>query len=356
MGQSNEEQAKAIFHPVVDALAIGGLSIGFVTFLLVAEPTWNNQEVAEQFVILGTLINWPHFMATYFLLYGSKETVERYPWSTKWMPLGLGAYCLVAAVVSPYTQLPLDLALFAAGAYLAWHYTGQTWGMMATFSFLGGAPFEDDEKSLIRLSLRLLLVWHVVWFVFHTRVFGLQDLMRPDYVHYYTGLSFLLIGAGSLIGGYGMYKYINRIERMPPFRVVVPFVSIWTWYALLAVYPFAIFWVQISHALQYLLFPARVQMNRQAQKREAGEPRKGVDFKKLAVYAVVLVGTGVLISEGVPRLLEIGVPVLGPEIELDAAKGAIVAFINVHHYFADGAIWKLSNPAVRKELFAHVGD
>jgi hypothetical protein len=196
----------------------------------------------------------------------------------------------------------------------------------------------------------------VVWFVFHTSLFGLKGVLQPDYFVYYHAVSILLIGSGSLIGGYGMYKYTKRIEKTPPFRVLVPFVSIWTWYALLAVYPFAIFWVQISHALQYLLFPARVEMNRQAQKREDGEPQKSIDFTKLAIYAVVLVGSGLAISEGVPRLLEVGIPLLGPDVTLDSAKGAIVAFINVHHYFADGAIWKLSNPAVRKELFAHVGE
>ena len=28
--------------------------------------------------------------------------------------------------------------------------------------------------------------------------------------------------------------------------------------------------------------------------------------------------------------------------------------INIHHYFTDGVIWKISNPEVRRELFAHV--
>jgi hypothetical protein len=32
----------------------------------------------------------------------------------------------------------------------------------------------------------------------------------------------------------------------------------------------------------------------------------------------------------------------------------ILTFINIHHYFTDGVIWKFSNPVVRKELFAHV--
>jgi hypothetical protein len=29
-------------------------------------------------------------------------------------------------------------------------------------------------------------------------------------------------------------------------------------------------------------------------------------------------------------------------------------FINIHHYFTYGVIWKISNPEVRRELFAHV--
>jgi len=32
----------------------------------------------------------------------------------------------------------------------------------------------------------------------------------------------------------------------------------------------------------------------------------------------------------------------------------ILMFLNIHHYFTDGVIWKISNPEVRKELFAHV--
>ena len=32
----------------------------------------------------------------------------------------------------------------------------------------------------------------------------------------------------------------------------------------------------------------------------------------------------------------------------------ILMFINIHHYFTDGVIWKISNPEVRRDLFAHV--
>ena len=31
-----------------------------------------------------------------------------------------------------------------------------------------------------------------------------------------------------------------------------------------------------------------------------------------------------------------------------------VAFINIHHYVVDGAIWKLRDPAVRDDLMLHL--
>jgi hypothetical protein len=37
-----------------------------------------------------------------------------------------------------------------------------------------------------------------------------------------------------------------------------------------------------------------------------------------------------------------------------SASILVLTFINIHHYFTDGVIWKISNPDVRKELFAHV--
>ena len=37
-----------------------------------------------------------------------------------------------------------------------------------------------------------------------------------------------------------------------------------------------------------------------------------------------------------------------------AAPILMLMFINIHHYFTDGVIWKISNPEVRRDLFAHV--
>ena len=342
-----QKQPKAVIHPWVDALAIGGISIGFISYLLVVQPEWNGPQIGERFVVLAALLNWPHFMATYRLLYGSSESVKRYPWSSIWMPLLLGVYCLMAAISVPWTRVPLDIATFVAGGYLAWHYTGQTWGMMATFSFLGGAPFEDVEKKLIRFSLRCLLTWHVVWFLYFTKLFHSGRWLHANASWAYTGASILLVGTALATGLTGLIKYARRIERIPPVRVLIPWTSIWIWYALLAVWPFALFWVQLSHSLQYLIFPARVEANR------AAEQGGTIPWRRWAMWGVIVLGSGVAVFKGLPVIIEWSVPVLGKTNQADVEL-AVGAFINIHHYFADGVIWKLSNPYVRKELFSHL--
>jgi hypothetical protein len=33
---------------------------------------------------------------------------------------------------------------------------------------------------------------------------------------------------------------------------------------------------------------------------------------------------------------------------------SLLAFLNIHHYFTDGVMWKLRNPMVRQDLFGHL--
>ena len=38
-----------------------------------------------------------------------------------------------------------------------------------------------------------------------------------------------------------------------------------------------------------------------------------------------------------------------------AEVGIIIGIaVNIHHYYVDGSVWKMSNPRVRAQLFAHL--
>ena len=82
---------KSIITPVIDALCCGGLSIVVVCALFfIAEflPALAFQTIDfRKVVIFHTLINWPHFFASYRLLYRSREQVSEHRWASVFIPL-----------------------------------------------------------------------------------------------------------------------------------------------------------------------------------------------------------------------------------------------------------------------------
>jgi hypothetical protein len=94
----------------------------------------------------------PHFMASYRLVYGSRDMILRHKWASIYVPAILVAYIALALwdAQNSDAQHPPALAIIliaVASGYLAWHYTGQVWGMMASFAYLGGMRFERVRAS-----------------------------------------------------------------------------------------------------------------------------------------------------------------------------------------------------------------
>ncbi len=350
---------RAITTPALDALCVGGLSLAVLIPLMALGRL---REAAEPFEVFGlgsgggrlslsqvllftVFLNLPHFMGSYALVYGSRAAFARHPWAAVRVPALLAAYGLFALFMCRSTDAYVGAMVAVAGGYLAWHYTGQAWGMMATFSFVGGTPFDARERTLMRTALRILLVWHVVWFL-HVGG-GLPEPLRRAASAVYPLLSGAAVGS-LLLALASLVRLSRRHGRLPPWRVVLPCAAIYTWYLALALEPRAIFLVQMSHSLQYLIFPARVDLNR------AGVRSRGRAVVRTATYLAVLAAVGV----GVVYLLPWAVrgpieALLGP---LAAVKltAVVVAFVNIHHYFTDGVAWKISNPEVRRDLFAHL--
>jgi len=295
---------------------------------------------------IATVINMPHFMASYRIVYRSREMILRHKWASIYVPATLLLYMVAALWEAEYDAKPVLVVVFiaAASAYLAWHYTGQVWGMMASYAYLEGTAFEKTERFLIRTSLRILLVWHVTWFLY-TQVQN-QAIVRPTY---------LVVSAGTLVafclGLVGLARMRKRTGRLPPTRALVAWVALFVWYAVMARDPKAIFWIQIAHAIQYLSFPIRVEINRTSVTAARSTGRLAVH---MALYGVGLLVVSYVAAQVLPgRAMDVVGNIFG-EQPGRVVPILILMFINIHHYFTDGVIWKISNPEVRKELFAHV--
>jgi hypothetical protein len=339
----------SIFSPVVDFLCVGGLSLVILVPLLLS----GDRELA--FLSLGALVwaqllvNLSHFMASYRIVYRDRETILRHKWASIGVPLILLAFAAGALIEAQEPPILLMAFFVVSSAYLAWHYTGQVWGMMASHGYLGGIRFEPVERLLVRGSLRLLLVWHVAWFLDFWLSRTTSPLAGPasDFLAVATVGAFAAI----LVGALGLTRLTRRTGRLPPVNVLVPWLAIFFWYAAISRWGLkGLFLVQLFHAVQYLEFPARVELNRAAVR--AGTAARTAAH--MAWYAFGLVLVSLLVSFAVP----------GPPMSLIAARlgvdvgtvAPILLFylINIHHYFTDGVAWKLSNPAVRQDLFAHV--
>ena len=334
----------AIISPIVDFLCVGGLSvIIFVPLLLTGR---------SDLVLIGagaqawaaTVINMPHFMASYRIVYRSREMILRHRWASIYVPAILLLWVLLAAWEAQYSGVLGILLVTVASAYLAWHYTGQVWGMMASYTFLDGRSFDSTERFLVRTSLRILLAWHLVWFL-STQLRD-PSRVRPAYLLISMGTSVAFV-----LGAVGIVKMRRRTGKLPPPHALIAWLAIFVWYAVMARDPKAIFWIQIAHAIQYLAFPIRVEINRSAADSRRQPGRLAAH---MALYGAGLLAVSYVVAQIVPSAAMSAIANVFGEKPGQAAPILILMFINIHHYFTDGVIWKISNPEVRRELFAHV--
>ena len=338
----------SILSPTIDFLLVGGLSMILLLPLLLSGRADLVLIGAGAQAWIATLVNMPHFMASYRIVYRSREMILRHKWASMFIPAILLLYLLITIASGPSSQLFVTVIVFVSSAYLAWHYTGQVWGMMASFAYLDGLSFTPQERLLIRSGLRTLLAWHVVWFLYNMlrrETVVWQSFVRPAYVVLTVGMA-----VAFLLGAIGLMKFRQRTGRLPPTRSLVAWLAIFVWYAVMARDFRALFWIQIAHAIQYLAFPIRVEMNTAGPKNQ---PRSQLALHMVG-YAAILLATSYVVAQVLPAsAMSVVADVFGEEPG-KATPILMLTFVNIHHYFTDGVVWHISNPEVRKQLFAHV--
>ena len=339
-----------MISPLTDLLCVG---LGSILFFFPFVVFGNDAILSYDTALMATLticVNLPHFMASYRILYRTRDSIMRYKGASMIVPGLMIAYLVFAVERAETNVLFLGAAVLVGALYLAWHYTGQAWGMMATFAFLAGEPFNDRERFLIRTGLRLLLVWHLSWVLQYPK--DAVAVANPIVNRIYFAMSCATALAFALaLAGFWLYR--RRTGKLPPLNACVAWLAICFWYAAMARDPEALFWVQIAHSVQYLVFPARVEINN--YQAHHPERKRGAALHSL-IWFGILIAIGAAIDWGSRN---VGAPMVGDlfgHVSGSKFPVAVLAFINIHHYFTDGCIWKISNKRVKEELFAHLKD
>ncbi|MEO7520294.1 MAG: hypothetical protein ABIW79_00620, partial [Gemmatimonas sp.] len=216
-------RAGSILSPTLDFLLVGGLSLIVLVPLLLSGRTDLVIVGAGVQAWLAATINMPHFMASYRLIYRSRTMILRHKWASIYLPIILLAYMAVALWEAQSSKPFLVIVLITvASVYLAWHYTGQVWGMMASFAFLAGAGFDKTEKRFIRTSLRILIAWHLTWFLYTQ----LRDPSTVRWLYFAVSACTLI---GFVLGAIGLLRMARRTGKAPPMLSIVAWVAIFVW-------------------------------------------------------------------------------------------------------------------------------
>jgi len=338
----------AIFTSKLDLALTSGVSIVVMMGLIVLHLTNTlpradpGEAVLPKLLLLQILLNWPHFLVSYRLLYSDTENFRRFPLAAIGVPVILLAVCFGSTLpalggdglMSANLTISYFLWVFAA-LYLAWHYTGQTWGVMMIFARLGNMTFTRTERLILKGGFKVLIAWHVIWGLASLPPFPIVSIIQSPTAQ--VAINFAAICAALL----GIWVWLSKLARSEviDIRVLGAWSVLFMWYGVLWLTPDAFVLVQLSHALQYLIFPARIELNRPFVRNPSAAKRTG------CVYAACVVG-GIVVF-------------YLPEIYLLSPTGAPTVFallmiaVNIHHYYTDSAIWKLRNKSVRDSLFGH---
>ena len=346
---------RAIFGPYVDLALTSGLSIAVMLALILFYIFMGSGEAADpagmlpKLLLLQVLLNWPHFLVSYRLLYQRRENLSAFPMASIGVPVLLIAICVGATLpvlggnglLEANLQIAYAMWIFAS-LYLAWHYTGQAWGVMMVYTHLTKRHFTQIERTIIRSGLRVLIVWHVIW--------GIQTLPPIPFATWLQSdemsvLSNVAAVVSFILGGGVLLRNAWTTPGMD-LRIFGPWLAVYLWYFVLWLMPDAFVFIQLSHALQYLVFTARVELNRDMGDTHR-QPARPAFLRTGLIYGLSILGGLVIFY--LPEVYVIS-PTGAPTL-----PALIAIAINIHHYYTDSAIWKMRNDGVRRRLFSHLG-
>src|SRR6476620_9532316 len=93
---AEQRRAGSIITPAVDLLLVGGLSLLFFVPLLLSGRTDLVLIGAGAQALLAGLINMPHFMASYRIVYRDRASILKHKWASLYVPAILLVYIALA--------------------------------------------------------------------------------------------------------------------------------------------------------------------------------------------------------------------------------------------------------------------
>ena len=332
----------------LDAAAIGGLSIvAFVVARLFAGGGERTLEIAQAAAILSVFVNYPHFSATVYRLYESRDSARQFPVTSYGLPFVLLA-AVAASLWQPELVAPYFILLFLI--WSPYHYSGQTLGI--TMIYARRAGFGIGQWQRFALSTFIFSTF-VVALVHRQRVepTGSYGVIWPAiaFPDWFEPVVTTAMWAGAAVFLWFIIGWCRARRQMLPPIVLLPAVSQYVWFMpgmqTAAFYEF----VPLFHSLQYLYIAWAMQVGLHVGRE--GQERSWRSIRAVSVkWGLWNYVGGISLFIALPWLF-FWVP-----LPMALIAGVLIAAVNIHHFFVDGVIWKLRHAPSTSPLMTNVAD
>jgi Flp pilus assembly protein TadD len=291
------------------------------------------------FYFLALLSNYPHFMATVYRAYHTRDEFEKYRIYTVHVALLL----TLAGVVTHlwYALLPWIFTLYIC--WSPWHYTGQNFGLLMMFARRAGVSPTETERRALRLSF--IASYILLMLSFQTGASGDSMILSLGLAAKFT-LPARAVLALFFVGASGWA--LASLARRSSFRTILPVLTLtvtqFLWFLLPAVIElvsgreipqtrYSSGLLAVLHSTQYLWITSYYQKK---EARAAGD-----SHWSFSRYLVTLIAGGIALF--IP-----GPWIVSRVFHADFAASFLTftALVNIHHFILDGAIWKLRDSRI----------
>jgi tetratricopeptide (TPR) repeat protein len=332
-----------IYRPWLDLLVGCGAWSG----PLLAVATWltpsHTHGWAISFYLLAVVFNYPHFMATIYRAYHTREDFEKY----KLFTLHLTILMVLTGILlhASYRLLPWVFTLYIC--WSPWHYTGQNYGLMMMFTRRGGAEVTRGERRWLHAAF--VASYLMLLASFETGGSNDPLIISLGLPAKFTFPLRLVLGAAFAILSFLAFQPLVRrcgLKAMAAPLALVATQFLWfvlpTLLELHADYQvpqtrYSSGILAVLHSAQYLWITSYYQ---QREARAAG--RSGW---RTTGYFLTLIAGGIALFIPGPWLVSY-------IFHYDFTTSFLIftALVNIHHFLLDGALWKLRDSRISSVL------
>lgn len=316
----------------VDFTFLCGISFLLYGFAWSTKTFEASMETKQIVSLIAWFINWPHFAATSYRLYSDRNHRNQFPITTYIVPL------ILIALLGLSLSAPETIGVGFVKFYFLWsamHFSAQSFGITQLYLSRAGIKIDRISRSLI---------WCVIYFSFvYTFVASQVGISTQDYFALKIPsfqLPFWMKEVTQFLYATLMVMFILWFALQKKRKIEIPWMVFWItvtqciWYSVYFISFFNEF-VPMLHCLQYLFLAYFIEM------KEKGLD-SGVSKKQFGL--LWLSGKWAAINIFGGALLFYYLPLLGPLLgykNAGAFTALVWSFVQIHHFFVDGVIWKL---------------